>query len=130
MMPEVTNIHAEQVPKADTPTTTIVAVRDVVVKDARGRSLTVRRLGPLQRTRMFKVIGPTNSSNAALVGHYSLAVSVVAIGDGQIAFPQRERDIEEVLDKLGDDGLDAVAAAWKDNGWVNLDEGDPANIKN
>lgn len=116
-----------------TPTQQIVnaATDEVSVIDVRGRKITTRKLRPLSRTRLFKLIGPDNSRNMPLLGYYSMAVSVTQIDGVAVVWPSKEIEIEALLDRLGDDGIDAVAKGWKDAGWADdKDEGDPAAIKN
>lgn len=106
------------------------ANNEAVVTDARARKLRLRRPGPLMRTRLFKLMGPDNSRNIPLFGHYQMVISVVAIDDEPIPFPTKESFLEATLDRLGDDGLEAVASGWRDNKWIDPDEGNPDNIKN
>jgi hypothetical protein len=100
------------------------------VTDKRGRKITIRRVGPLLRTRLYKLMGAENSRNIPLLGEYQMAISVVAIDDEQIPFPTAESFISALLDRLDDDGLQAVAKGWRDNKWVDIEEGDPVSIKN
>jgi hypothetical protein len=122
-MTEVSNITAG-------PSAAIIGAETVTVTDTRGRKIKLRRLTPLLRTRLFKVIGPVNTQNPGVVGYYQMVVSVVGIDDEEIPFPTKETQIEAMLDRLGEDGMDAVSAGWKDNKWVNLEDGNPDNVKN
>jgi hypothetical protein len=106
------------------------AVERPTVQDKRGRTITLRKLGPVQRTRLLKVIGPDSSRNLPLVGYYTMAVSVFAINGEEEAFPTKEMQLEGMLERLGDDGLEAVAEGWKKAGWSSEDEGKPDAIKN
>lgn len=114
------------------PTAEIVAsaAERPSVKDKRGRTITLRRLGPVQRTRLLKVIGPDNSRNLPLVGYYTMAASVAAIDGDEQPLPIKEIHLEAMLERLGDEGLEAVAEGWKQNGWSTDEEGNPDNIKN
>jgi hypothetical protein len=100
------------------------------VTDARGRSLTIQRLSPLQRTRLYRLMGPDDARNMPLLGTYQMAVSVTAINGAPQPFPQKAIHIDMLLEQLGDDGLEAVGKGYKAQGWVETDEGDPAAIKN
>ena len=107
------------------------APNEATITDKRGRVLRLRRIGPLLRVRLYKLMGADNSRNIPLQGHYQMAVSVIQIDDEKIPFPTKEIQIDSLLDRLGDDGLEAIAQAWKDNKWIaDSDEGDPDNIKN
>lgn len=102
----------------------------VTVTDKRGRRLVLRRVGPLLRVRLYKLAGAEHSSNVPLIGHYQMAISVVAIDDEPLPFPTKDIQIDGLLDRLGEDGMEAIAKAWKDNKWIDTDEGDPPNVKN
>lgn len=103
---------------------------EIVITDKRGRLLKLRRVGPLLRVRLFKVMGPENSRNIPLLGHYQMAISVVQIDDERLSFPTKDIQIDSLLDRLGDDGIESIAQAWRDNKWIDTDEGNPDNIKN
>jgi len=79
--------------------------------DVRGRKITYRRLGALDRARLFKAIGPANATNAPYMGMAMLAASVTSIDNLPTIFPSRDSEIEAAIAKLDDDGMDAVAVA-------------------
>lgn len=117
-----------------TPSAQIIAAaggNQVVATDKTGRRITTNKLSVIQRTRLFKMVGPGNSQNLPLMGYYFMAGSVTAIDGDPVAFPTSEAQIEALLTRLDDAGLDALADAWKKAGWADeKNEGDPANIKN
>jgi hypothetical protein len=80
------------------------------VTDTLGRKLALRPLTALDRLRMFKVLGGDLAQNAAYLGMAMLAWSVTAIDGLPIPSPGSEAPLEALVTKLGDDGLDAVAA--------------------
>jgi hypothetical protein len=98
---------------ANTPSASIVASarQESVTTDALGRKITMRRLLALDRLRLFKAVGAANSSNAPYFGMAMLAASVTQIDEWPAPFPSRESDVEMLVARLGDDGLEAVAAA-------------------
>lgn len=112
------------------------ALEQVTVTDARGRKLTLARLGPLKKTRLLRLMGPDDARNMPLVGYYSMAASVIAVDGEPYPFPVKSIHVDALLDRLGDDGLEAIGKGWKDAGWVppgdddEVLEGDPAKIKN
>jgi hypothetical protein len=79
------------------------------VTDARGRVLTVRHIGPLERMRIFKACGAANSRIEQYVGTATLAYAVAAIDGEPVSSPLNETQIEALVVRLGDDGIDAVA---------------------
>ena len=78
------------------------------IEDALGRRLGVRKVGPLERMRIFKACGPENSRIEQYVGTATLAYAVAEIDGEPVSPPSTERQIEALVMRLGDEGLDAV----------------------
>ena len=93
------------------PSARIVAQAAAVlcVSDREGRSLTLRRMGALDRLRLFKAIGPVLAQNPPYLGMAVLASSVTAIDDVPVPQPVNEGQIEALISRLGDAGIAAVA---------------------
>ncbi len=93
------------------PSSRIVAQASVAicVTDRDGRSLTLRRMGALDRLRLFKAIGPTLAQNPPYLGMAMLAASVIAIEDVPVPPPCSEAQVEALISRLGDVGISAVA---------------------
>ena len=83
----------------------------VAVTDALGRRLTLRRPTALDKLRLFKAAGPVLAYNQPWLGLALLAASVVAIDDVPVPPPATEAQIEALVARLGDDGLEAIDAA-------------------
>ncbi|HQT74588.1 MAG TPA: hypothetical protein PLX84_11670 [Acidiphilium sp.] len=81
------------------------------VEDARGRLLALRPLTMLDRLRLFKALGPELSMNEAYLGVASLAASVSAIDGVPLPFPASEAAVENAVERLGEAGIEAAAAA-------------------
>lgn len=79
--------------------------------DSKGRRLIYRRLGALDRARLFKAIGAANATNAPYMGMAMLSASVTSIDGVPTIFPTRDAEIEAAIARLDDPGMDAVAAA-------------------
>lgn len=96
-----------------TPSAQIIAaaMAPLVVRDAQGRELLLRRLTALDRLRLFKAIGPVLSQNNLYLGMATLAASVTAIDTVPVPPPATEGQIEGLIARLGDSGIAAVAAA-------------------
>ncbi|MGC9268998.1 hypothetical protein [Acidiphilium sp.] len=92
-----------------------------VIEDARGRQLSLRALTMLDRLRLFKALGSTLSLNEAYLGVASLAASVTAVDGVPLLFPTNEAAVENAVERLGEDGIEAVAVA--------LDASDTASVK-
>ncbi|MCF3945304.1 hypothetical protein AiwAL_04690 [Acidiphilium sp. AL] len=91
------------------------------IEDARGRTLSLRPLTMLDRLRLFKALGAELAMNDAYLGVAALAASVVAIDAVPLPFPANEAAVENAVERLGEDGIEAVALA--------LDQSDPAMMK-
>lgn len=76
--------------------------------DRLGRTLTVRRPTALDTLRLFKAAGPVLAQNEPWLAIANLAYSVDAIDNVPIPAPVNEPQIEAIVLRLGDEGLDAV----------------------
>jgi hypothetical protein len=81
-----------------------------IVSDRTGRRIELRRVGVVEQLRLFKALGPELSENRAYFGLAKLASSIAMIDDVPVPFPANEAGIEAVLERLGDDGVEAVGA--------------------
>jgi len=80
-------------------------------KDSLGRTLKYRRLGALDRARLFKAVGPQNSQNAPYLGMAMIACSCTFVDEIPIPFPTRDSEVENAIARLGDEGMDAISTA-------------------
>ena len=83
--------------------------------DSSGRILTLRRLNALEKLRLLKAAGPVLADNQAWMAVALLAASVTAIQDVPIPMPVSEGQIEALVARLGDHGLDAVAESLNED---------------
>jgi hypothetical protein len=81
-----------------------------VVSDRSGRKMELRRVGVVEQLRLFKALGPELSENRAYFGLAKLAAAIAMIDDVPVPLPANEAGIEAVLERLGDDGVEAVGA--------------------
>lgn len=99
-----------------TPTAAILSdasrLRDVV--DETGRRLRLRPLTALDTLRLLKAAGPVLAQNQPWLSMAMLAVAVTEIDGVPIPVPTNEAQIEAIVERLGDSGLAAVAAAGDD----------------
>ena len=97
------------------PQSRIVAAADTAttITDTLGRRLVLRRLGALEKLRLFKAVGPQLGQNEPYLAMALLASAVVAIDDLPLPAPANEGQIEMIVQKLGDEGLAAVAGAFR-----------------
>jgi hypothetical protein len=85
------------------------AVKPAVTEDRRGRRLTLRSLTALDTLRLFKAAGPVLAQNEPWLSMASLAFAVTEIDGVPVPTPVSEAQIESLIDRLGDNGLAAIA---------------------
>lgn len=101
-----------------TPSATIIEAASTsrTVTDAAGRRITVRRMTALDKLRLFKAAGPELANNDRWLAMAMLAPAVIAVDDIPLPLPVSETLIEAAVAKLGDQGIEAVAAAIHGSG--------------
>ena len=115
---KVSNVRRGTATVAETPTSQIIrsAQSPSEVTDALGRKLIIKRPGALDKLRLFKAIGGDNAKNEIYLGYATLAISVQSV-DGQPMEPcKTEAQVEALVAELGDEGIEAVAAAFSEEG--------------
>ena len=97
----------------DTPSGRLIAAASemVSVVDGEGRTLVLRRLGALDKLRLFKAVGSALSQNEPYLGMAMLACSVASIDAVPIPAPINEAQVESLVSRLGDAGIAAAASA-------------------
>lgn len=115
---------AESPTETETPTQAVVRAANAVVEatDSRGRTWGVKKLGPLARLQLFKVLGADLSENRMFMGTCALAASVVSVDGEPIAPASSLLKLEGLVDRLGDEGLEAIGKAIADNFGVKEDD--------
>ncbi len=114
-----------------TPTQTVVATAaaPIVVTDETNRRLVVKRLTALDTLRLFKAAGPVLAHNQAWLSLAMLAVAVVEIDGVPVPTPANEAQVEALVDRLGEVGLNAIADAI-DEAFPDPHGIDPATVGN
>lgn len=93
------------------------------VVDRSGRKIALRHLTALDKLRLFKAAGPDLARNEAWLGMAMLASSVVGIDDVPIPPPTSEPQIEAMVARLGEDGIEAAA-----NALLPMTDNEPADL--
>lgn len=79
------------------------------IQDSRGRTIQLRTLDPLQKSRIVMAVGGENASNSVYMGAFALpAASVVYIDDVGFGLPQSLKQVDAVLAELGVEGMEAI----------------------
>jgi len=81
------------------------------VVDVLGRHLVLRDLTALDKLRLLKAAGPELALNQPWLAVAVLAASVAAIDDVPCPRPSTEAQIEALVGRLGDAGIESVANA-------------------
>ena len=87
----------------------------VLVTDALGRCLKVKRIGALARYDLLRLLGPDAAGHADLIGLALVAQSVCEIDGEPVATSRTERELRALIQRLDDEGLDAASAAHEVN---------------
>ena len=106
-MPSVTMHDGE------TPSEAVIAAANatVTVRDERGRDITVRKLKTLDRMRLLELVGADNAMNDRYLGYATLAYCVACIDGDLVPTINTKVALEAVVQRLDDDGINAVASA-------------------
>ncbi|MCB8880412.1 hypothetical protein ACELLULO517_09225 [Acidisoma cellulosilytica] len=75
-----------------------------------GRVLTVRPPHALDQLRLFKAVGPVLAQNQPYLGMAMVACAIIAIDHVPVPMPGNEHQIESLILRLGDAGLQAASA--------------------
>jgi hypothetical protein len=96
-----------------TPSQAIVreSARTFLATDANERRLLLRRLTALDTLRLFKAAGPVLAENQPWLSMAGLAFSVLELDGVPVPAPTTEAQIEGLIERLGDDGLAAIATS-------------------
>lgn len=88
------------------------SARTYTATDVKGRQYLVRPPTALDTLRLFKAAGPVLAQNEPWLAMASLASSVQAINGVPVPAPVSEIQIEGLIERLGEDGLAAIASSF------------------
>ncbi|MCP3017547.1 hypothetical protein [Cupriavidus basilensis] len=99
-----------------TPSQQIIkeAAKEITTQDARGREITLRKPGPLNKLRFFEAMGES-SINPLWSSVVSPLMFVSAIEGEPVLTPSTKREIEALYQRLDEDGMTAIGAALPGN---------------
>jgi hypothetical protein len=111
---EVTiNPNTEAAPLQDTKPVLVNGVLTITLKD--GRSVGIRKMGPMHQMRMCSIIGAENSKNELYRSVAVPAYCVVSINGKAEPTPQTVLALEALADRLGDVALLEITLAITEN---------------
>jgi hypothetical protein len=80
------------------------------VTDSLGRRIAIATLGPVEKMRAFAAVGPENAKNDGYMSIAQLAFLVTEIDGEPIPRPKNVLQLEGLLARLGNEGVDAIIA--------------------
>jgi hypothetical protein len=115
------NVHDNRPNASDDPVKVVVAAsptqrvledanRIVYGTDVTGRKLGVIRISASLRRRVLKAMTAENGEKSGLVVMATLACACVEIDGRPVAFPRNELLIDALIDRLEQEGINAVGA--------------------
>jgi hypothetical protein len=78
----------------------------VIITDENGREIGIKRLGAVERFEMLELIG---GGNEHAMGYGALAFHVVSVAGEPVQKPTNRIQLKAAIQRLGDEGMNAVA---------------------
>lgn len=115
----------------ETPSEQLVkdALKEVVVPDRRGRKIKLAKPSTLAQFRLVKVLGGEAAANQVYMGMILPLIFVTAIDDDPVYFPNNEREVDALIQRLDEDGIAAVAIGVQENWGEANTEADKTALK-
>lgn len=118
-----------------TPTAQVVdaARKTAEVTDARGRKIAFRKLGALAKVDLYDIVGAKRATNPGVIGTAASAFAVTHIDGQPVLPPSGWLELRNLIDRLDDDGLEAVGRGMIEQGWVEMpkpNEDEDETLKN
>lgn len=115
----------------DTPSVDVVAKQNqsFVVTDAKGRSITLKKPGVLSQFRLIEALGDT-AKNSVYTAMVIPIIFVTDIDGDPIPQPQSKREIEALIQRLDDEGIEAVSNGVMENFGASTTDADKEALKN
>ena len=124
-MPSVSNVRSGPAPApvmpaevADAPAVaapasrvTVIDERHASVVDSKGRTIKVRKLSALDRVKLFRALGATDSENRMLGSYAATAAAVVELEGAPVPFPLTSLQLDALIGRLDEHGLEAAVLA-------------------
>ena len=86
--------------------------REAETVDALGRKIKIKKLKPSERVTLMLMLGSDVAKNEMVFGHAFLAAAVTEIDGATIYRANSLLELNVILDRLDDEGLEAVGAAY------------------
>lgn len=99
----------------ETPAEQIIAKANEtkIINDSRGRSIKIKNPGILAQYRLVKIIGAESAKNEVYVNMLVPLLWVTEIDGEAVGTPLSEREIEALIQRLGEEGISAIISNWQ-----------------
>lgn len=112
------------------PSAAIIGKRIASGEDARGRKFEIKKIGPLERLKLYELLGPELSENTMYLGNMMTLFALTAFdGEKMPVTGTRKQDLEQLAAKLDDDGVDAVNRLYRET-FSTGETADARTVKN
>ena len=100
----------------ETPSEQLIkqAAAEVVVTDAAGRKITLKKPGVLAQYRLIEILGDS-AKNEVYMGMVLPLIYVSAIGEHPVIQPASKREVEALISRLDEEGINAVMQGVQEN---------------
>lgn len=100
----------------ETPSAQLVkkATAEVVVVDVRGRSITLKKPGVLAQFRLVEILGDA-AKNEVYMGMVLPLIFIAAIDGELVPQPVNKLQVEGLIQRLDEDGINAVMAGVQEH---------------
>lgn len=101
---------ATQDKQPDTPTTQVInkAMAPTQVEDSLGRTIKLRKPGVLAQFRLIEMLGGHASTNDVYMGMVAPLMYISAIDDDDAIVIGTKTELEALIQRLGEEGIQAV----------------------
>lgn len=103
---------------------------EVVFTDPKGRSIKLKKPGILAQYRLIELLGPETAKNVVYLGMVTPLIYVAEIDGDPVPFPVSKREIEALIQRLDEEGVEAVMEEVAKNYKAADPEADKGALKN
>jgi hypothetical protein len=117
---------------SESPTEQVTKAANAIeyCNDSRGRRIGIVKPTALARYRLLKMLGADNAGNPHVLGYAMLAACVRSLDGNDVMAPNNEREIEVLIDRLGDEGFEAIGKCLADKYGLAPTEASDENLRN
>lgn len=127
-MPPKVKVHSEPEPSASAELVK-QALQEHIVTDTRGRQIKLAKPSVLAQFRLVKMLPPDVAANQTYIGMCMPLLFVAAIDGQTIIFPNTDRELDGFIERLGEEGVEAVAKGVRDYWGEGDSEADKTAVK-